>query len=128
MVKIPKPIDEMQTTLTEGKKLIARLDKGQKIIQESIQTGSVNRAFEAIRLYNKLAIQLNDNLENALFIHEQIATGRSTVINRGGYPVNASTYRNDQYMMVDLWTLNSLKQLRDFFGEEYVEFVEFESN
>lgn len=128
MVKIQKPVVEMSEALKKSKALIQRLDVGQTIIQESMKNGSMQKGYEAIRLFNVLAKDLNDTLENALFIHEQLSTGKTTIINRQGYPVNACESRNDQYVMVDKWTLDSLRALRDFFGEEYIQDLEIVSD
>lgn len=119
-VQVPRPVIEMQDKLMKAKALIQRLDKGQKIIQDHAYHGSVQKAAEGARLFSQVANELNDLLEDALFIHEQLTTGKTTVISRKGKPANSSPYRSDDIVVVDAFTLRSLREIKEMFGEESI--------
>lgn len=123
-VEIPRTVVQMREELGKAKTLIQRMNKGQHIINVNIQNGSILKAQEAMTLYARLAFDLNNHLENALFMHEAITTGRTTVVNRYGRAVNSINYPVDQTIEVDLFLLESIKLIRDVFGNELEGFLE----
>lgn len=125
MLEIPKSVREMQQSLEKSKQLMARLLKGQEIIEQSYKDKSIARIFEATSLFNKVAKELNDELEHALFMHECTSTGKTVLINRNGRPINVDDYVRGEQIPVDLWTLKSMKALSEVFGEENIVDVEF---
>lgn len=125
-ITIPRTVFEMGESLKRAKQIMARLEKGEQFIDAAIKNRSVAKAGEAVALYGRLAKELNDELEGALFMHETISTGRTTVINRKGKPITTTPFRPSEERVVDLFTLNSMRQLKEVFGEEHI--VEFETD
>lgn len=124
MLKIPRALFELEATLARSKELMIRLDKGEDYLAQAIKNGSLNQASDAVILFNKLAKRLNNELEDALFYHEMLTTGRTTVVDRKGRAVNTLTFNPNEERMVDLFTLRTIKQLKEVFGEDAL--VEFE--
>lgn len=125
MVKIPKAVDELNESIARSKHMLARLAKGQEIIEKAYADKSIARIFEAAILFNKIAMDLNEELEHGLFMHECAATGRTVLINRKGKPVNIDDFVSGEDVPVDLWTLKSMNALKDTFGENAIVDVEF---
>lgn len=126
MVKIPRPVRQLNQSIAHSKELLTRLSKGQEYIEQAYKDKSVARVFEAAILFNKLAKELNDELERALFMHECASTGRTVLLNRKGKSINVEHYIEGEAEPVDLWTLDSIQKLRETFGEEAIVEVEFE--
>lgn len=117
-MEIPKGVVQMRNELHEVKELLRRLDKGQKFIEDSIKSGSIVKAHQGVELFNKLANRLNDKLEDAIFMHELLATGRTVVVNRHGKAVIGSNFEADEMVEIDLFTIESIKKIKEIFGEE----------
>lgn len=118
-VDIPRVLQEMRVELQKSKALMGRLDKGQKVIAECARNQSITKAHEAILLFNRLSRELNDSLERAAFMHEILTTGRTTLISREGKPVNPLSYPADETVAVDLFALESIKKIREVFGDDF---------
>ena len=123
-VQVPKGVIEMRNELQSAKDLLRRLEKGQKFIDSQIKSGSIVKAYEGVELFNELAKQLNNKLEDALFMHELIVTGRTVAINRHGKAVTSSQFEANEMTEVDLFSLESIKKLREIFGDDVIIGVE----
>lgn len=123
-VEIPRAVFEMEESLARAKNILQRLDKGQKMLKDSVENGSMPRSVDLGILFNKLALEALNELENASFMHEYLTSGRTTVLDRSGRPATAIKFKPDEHRVVDLWTLKSMRILKDVFGEENL--VDFE--
>lgn len=126
MIKLPKPLEELNTSIARSKDLLARLGNGQEYIQKAHADKSIAKIFEAAILYNKLAQELNEELEHALFMHETITTGKTVLLNRKGKPINIDDYIKGETQPVDAWTLQSVQKMEEVFGKDAIVDVEFE--
>ena len=125
MIQIPKPLEEMNLSLVKSKQTLTRLMKGQSVIKQAFDEKSLTKAFEGVLLFNKLAMELNDELERALFMHECLTTGKTILINREGRPINVENLVEGESEPIDLWTLNSIKIMKETFGEDAIIDVNF---
>lgn len=126
MIKIPRSLEEYQKSMAISKKLLERMIKGQEFLEKAYEDKSFARVFEAAKLYGELAFKLNEELENALFMHECATTGQTVMMSRKGKLLNIDKYIQGEAEEVDLWTIKSMKLLKETFGEDAIVDVEFE--
>lgn len=124
LYKVPRAVFEMEESLMKSRALLQRLEKGEKLLKQAVEGREISKAVELTRLFNEVALEVNDLLENAHFMHETLTTGKTTVLNRQGRPATTIKFSPHEHRIVDLWTLQSVKRLKEVFGEENI--VDFE--
>lgn len=120
MYKVPRAVFEMEESLMKSRALLHRLEKGQNMLQSAVQGREISKAVELAKLFNEVALEVNNLLENAQFMHETLTTGKTTVLNRKGKPVTTMQFNPNEHQVVDLWTLKSVQRLKEVFGEENI--------
>ena len=119
--------EEYQKKVLKAKKIIDRMNKGKKIIEEKINNSEINSAFEGMRLYSALSIQLFQTLEECTLLHEHLAFGKKILLKRTGEAVNVKEMfaQAGEKVEISPWELNSLQVLERIFGEDLKNIVEF---
>ena len=125
-MKMQAVLNDYKKTIMEAKKLLGRMHEGEKFIRHAINEKSVTSAFDGVKLYNEISKELYAKLEECLFIHEYLATGRTVLIKRTGEGVNMGSFLDKGTIEVDPWTLQSMLALKEVFGEDFQNIVTFE--
>ena len=123
-MKIPVAAEEERKRIAESRELLTRLHKGEQIIAKAYNEKSVALAFEAIRLYGTISKKLFTLLEESLMLNEYLSSGRTIMVKRTGQAINIGTWCEGE-MEIDPWTLQSLNMLKNVFGDDFNNFIEF---
>lgn len=124
MMKAKQAHEENRKRLIEMKDLLTRLHKGQGIIEAAYKERSVALAFDAIKLYGLYSSKLLRLLEESTMLNEYLMTGQTVLVNRKGKAINISSVA-DGDIEIDPETLLTMRSLKEVFGEDFREFVEF---
>jgi excinuclease UvrABC nuclease subunit len=109
----------------EVKELLSRLLKGQAFIEKAAKEGSVVKSLEAVQLYNKISKEVFEKLELCQFYHEFLCMDKTVVINRRGRAINLDPLISQREVEISPYHLRSMEVLKDVFGENFEEMVEF---
>lgn len=123
-VLIPKEVVLQQERIQDTKALLARLEKGTKMIEEAINNNEIDK----LPLYGKTFLEVTnlvkESLEVISFYQEYLATGKTILIRRTGRPESMDT--TEEMMELDAFALTSLLRLSEVFGKEAIELVDLE--
>lgn len=123
-VMIPKELELQQARIQDTKALLARLEKGTKLIEEAVKNNEVDK----LPLYGKTFLEVTnlvkESLEVISFYQEYLATGKTILIRRSARPESMET--SSETVEVDAFTLASLIRLTEVFGKEAIEIIEAE--
>lgn len=125
-VLIPKEVVLQQERIQDTKALLARLEKGTKMIEEAIKNNEIDK----LPLYGKTFLEVTnlvkESLEVISFYQEYLATGKTILIRRTGRPESMDT--TEEMMELDAFALTSLLRLSEVFGKEAIELVDLEES
>lgn len=123
-VMIPKELELQQARIQDTKALLARLEKGTKLIEEAVKNNEVDK----LPLYGKTFLEVTnlvkESLEVISFYQEYLATGKTILIRRSARPESMDT--SSETVEVDAFTLGSLIRLTEVFGKDAIELIETE--
>lgn len=123
-VMIPKELALQQSRIQDTKALLARLEKGTKLIEEAVKNNEVDK----LPLYGKTFLEVTnlvkESLEVISFYQEYLATGKTILIRRSARPESMDT--STETVEVDAFTLASLIRLTEVFGKDAIELIETE--
>ena len=123
-VLIPKEVVLQQERIQDTKALLARLEKGTKMIEVAINNNEIDK----LPLYGKTFLEVTnlvkESLEVISFYQEYLATGKTILIRRTGRPESMDT--TEEMMELDAFALTSLLRLSEVFGKEAIELVDLE--
>lgn len=125
-IKIKKPQRDMENHLFESKELLRRLANGDQYISSAMKKGNIIDASKGVRLFLKYAREMQDHLEQALFIHEMLTAERTVLVTKDGKPVKAEEVLEgiDEYEVLTPFTLTSIEKMKEVFGEDYFTILE----
>ena len=123
-VMIPKELALQQARIQDTKALLARLEKGTKLIEEAVKNDEVDK----LPLYGKTFLEVTnlvkESLEVISFYQEYLATGKTILIRRSAKPESMTT--STETVELDAFTLATLIRLTDVFGKDAIELIETE--